>query len=224
MKNPIAHKQLLKLFQDKERKNELITKDEILAACKWKLTTFITYLQKGYFTKYLKEVKGNNFQVSNSLKLTEQEFVKSLSQNRSFNDCGSNLKSSLVKALTKSSKDNMLLALELYNRPSLENRIDAFVQNFCTAWEKLLKAILIEEKGEQFIFRKNTKKNKLRETISLQECLDYIYSAHSAQSKIKRNIEIIAYYRNQGIHLLMPEVQTIMSRYFQAGILNYSKK
>lgn len=34
----------------------------------------------------------------------------------------------------------MMLALELYNRPSLDNRLDAFVLCFCTAWEQLLKA------------------------------------------------------------------------------------
>ena len=40
----------------------------------------------------------------------------------------------------------MLLALELYNRPSLDNRLDSFILCFCVAWEQLLKAMLIEKK------------------------------------------------------------------------------
>lgn len=221
MKSSIHHQNLFKLFQDKESKNECITKDEILNVSKWKCITFRTYLQKGYFTRYLTKVSDNTFKVANSLQITEQEFLSSLSQNRNLKPVGRIFTSNLAKSLTISSKDNMILALELYNRPSLENRLDAFVQHFCTAWEKLLKAFLIEQKGENFIFRNNKKKNKVRETISLQECLENKYNN---KNTCRRNIEEISYYRNQGIHLLMPEVQAVMSRYFQAGILNYSKE
>ena len=51
-------------------------------------------------------------------------FARSLSQIRHTNDLGSNCKSDLAKALVNKSKDNMLLALELYNRPSLQNKMD----------------------------------------------------------------------------------------------------
>ncbi|WP_434670402.1 DUF3644 domain-containing protein [Klebsiella sp. B345] len=52
----------------------------------------------------------------------------------------------------------MILALELYNRPSLENKMDAFVMCFCTAWEQFLKARIIEQDGEKTIFRSVNKK------------------------------------------------------------------
>lgn len=113
----------------------------------------------------------------------------------------------------------MLLALELYNRPSLENRMDAFVLCFCTAWEQLLKAILIEKKGEEFIFKRNSSPARIRETISLRECLSELYNSEDI---VRKNIERITYYRDQAVHLLMPEVQGIMSRIFQSGVLNYS--
>ena len=60
----------------------------------------------------------------------------------------------------------MMLALELYNRPSLENKLDGFVLLFCTAWEQLTKAMLIESKGEDSIFLPPNNKG-FRETISL---------------------------------------------------------
>lgn len=50
----------------------------------------------------------------------------------------------------------MMLALELYNRPSIENRMDAFVMCFCTSWEQLLKAILIEKMVKSQFSKKKT--------------------------------------------------------------------
>jgi hypothetical protein len=114
----------------------------------------------------------------------------------------------------------MLLALELYNRPSLENRLDGFVLFFCVSWEQLLKAIFIERYGEESIFRKSRSSTKLRETVSLRDCLAKIYHPNDP---VRKNIERIAFYRDQAVHLLMPEVQNIVSRIFQSGILNYSQ-
>ncbi|WP_373416923.1 DUF3644 domain-containing protein, partial [Vibrio parahaemolyticus] len=58
----------------------------------------------------------------------------------------------------KKSRDNMMLALELYNRPSLENKLDGFVMLFSTAWEQLLKSMIIEAEGELAIYSNPTKK------------------------------------------------------------------
>jgi hypothetical protein len=92
---------------------------------------------------------------------------------------------------------------------------------FCAAWEQFLKAVLIEEKGESFIFKKNKHPGRIRETISLRDCLIELYDSDNV---IRKNIERITYYRDQAVHLLMPETQGIMSRIFQSGILNYSSK
>lgn len=113
----------------------------------------------------------------------------------------------------------MLLALELYNRPSLENRLDGFVFCFCIAWEQLLKSILIERHGEKSIYKGKNKATGFKQTISLRECIERIYKPDDLSRK---NIEKIAFYRDQAVHLLMPEVQGIMSRVFQSGVLNYS--
>ncbi len=91
---------------------------------------------------------------------------------------------------------------------------------FCTAWEQFLKAILIERDGEECIFRKTSKRG-LKETVSLRECLDKVYPE---KSNVRKNIEQIAYLRDQAVHLLMPEIQGIMSRVFQSGVLNYTSK
>lgn len=150
-----------------------------------------------------------------------QQFTQILSQSKHRRGLGHNCKSRLARALLRKSRDNMLLALELYNRPSLENRMDCFVLCFCIAWEQLLKSILIEKKGETSIFRKSRNAGGIRETISLRECLGEIYNADDL---VRKNVERIAFYRDQAVHLLMPELQSIMSRVFQSGVLNYSTK
>lgn len=221
MKVATSHKNLLELLQKKEAQRKAISEDEILEASGWQRSTFITYLNKGQLSDFLNEVGKGYFEVSNSLGLSAQQFTQMLSQSKHRRGLGHNCKSRLAKALLRKSKDNMLLALELYNRPSLENRMDGFVLCFCTAWEQLLKAILIEQEGEESIFRKSRNIKGIRETISLRDCLEKLYKV---EDFVRKNIERIVFYRDQAVHLLMPEVQGIMSRVFQSGVLNYSTR
>ncbi|PWI34229.1 DUF3644 domain-containing protein [Vibrio albus] len=204
----------------KETSGDTFTKEDILLATNWKEATFRTYWNKGQLADFISEASPNVYEASNCNDKSEVEFSKLLSQSKHRRGLGHNCKSKLAKALLSKSKDNMLLALELYNRPSLENRMDAFVMCFCTAWEQFLKAYLIERDGEASVFRKAGKKG-LKETISLRECLE---KAYPAQSNVRKNIEQVVYLRDQAVHLLMPEVQGIMSRVFQSGVLNFTSK
>lgn len=208
------------LLKKKEELGQKFTKEDILKTTGWKIATFTTYWNKGQLADFISEVSKDVYEASNCSDISEVEFAKLLSQSKHRRGLGHNCKSKLAKALLSKSKDNMLLALELYNRPSLENRMDSFVMCFCTAWEQFLKAILIERDGENTIFRKAGKKG-LKETISLRECLERVYPQ---KSNIRKNIEQIAYLRDQAVHLLMPEIQGIMSRVFQSGVLNYTSK
>ncbi|ACR70293.1 DUF3644 domain-containing protein [Edwardsiella ictaluri] len=207
-------------LQDKERSNSSFSESEILEVTKWKKTTFKTYYGKGQLADFVSESDDGKFEASNTLKISDTEFAKQLSQSKNVIALGHNCKSKLAKALLKKSRDNMMLALELYNRPSLENKMDAFVMCFCTSWEQFLKAKIIEVYGEKTIFRR-TRSKGLKETISLRECLDKIYPP---DSNIRRNIEEIAYYRDCAVHLLMPEIQCIVSRIFQSGVLNFTSQ
>lgn len=215
-----THKAFLSLLQTKESTGKPVSTREIISATGWKPITFTTYLNKGQLSSYLSQIGDELFAVSNTLTLDPLTFSRNLSQSKHRQDLGFNCKSGLAKALLKKSRDNMTLALELYNRPSLENRMDSFVFCFCAAWEQLLKAILIEKEGEGSVFRAKANAGGVRETISLRECLGRHYKV---TSPVLRNIERIAYYRDQAVHLLMPEVQGVMSRIFQSGIMNFSK-
>ncbi|WP_373273436.1 DUF3644 domain-containing protein, partial [Vibrio parahaemolyticus] len=41
---------------------------------------------------------------------------------------------------------------------------------------------------------------------------------------IRKNVELIAGWRDDAVHLLIPELQGLASRVFQSGVINYSTK
>ena len=218
------NKSLLNLFNvlnSAELKKEKITKETILSATAWKPSTFDTYWKKGQLSPFLSaELDSGPFDVSNCLSITPIEFAKKLSQSKHVQDLGHNCSSKLAKALLKRSRENMILALEIYNRPSLENRLDCFILCFCSSWEQLLKARIIEEHGENTIYDEKAKM-KYGKTISLRKAVSILYDEKSI---IRKNIEKVAFYRDFAAHLVMPEVQGLLSRIFQSGVMNYAKE
>ena len=71
----------------------------------------------------------------------------------------------LSRKLLEKSENAFLLALEIYNKPTVEYRVESFCMLFINAWELMLKAHLIEEaKNVKVIFVKGSKR---KETITL---------------------------------------------------------
>lgn len=128
----------------------------------------------------------------------------------------------LSKNLVGKSKNAFMLALELYNKPTIGYRAESFSILFSNAWELLLKAYIFKaEKGRRLsIFRKK-QKNKRRESISLDECLNRVFE--NANNPVKRNIIYISDIRNEASHLIVKELDPYFSRVFQAGVINYIK-
>lgn len=217
-----SHTKLLELLQQAERSGKELELHEILAATGWKEDTFRTYKSKGQLADFLHQV-GNTekYNATKTQGLTPEVFSKLLSQSKHRRGLGYLCKDALAKSLLQKSRDNMILALELYNRPSLENRLDSFVILFSVAWELILKAHLIERDGVQSIFRKRGAGVRIRETISLRECIERTFT--NQQNKVRLNLERITELRDKAVHLLIPEMQGALSRLFQSGVLNYSK-
>ena len=181
--------------------------------------TIGTYISKGYFTNFLIPAGNDKYSVQGVTKLTESEFHQHITQTQSIRELGYSCRYPLSRALLRKSKDNMILALELYNRPSLENRLDGFVVLFCIAWEQLLKAEINEKYSDDKIFRP-AKTGRYRETISLKDCLNLLYQK---KDLVCKNLEQIKFLRDEATHLLMPEIQGLLSLVFQAGVLNYAE-
>lgn len=215
-----AQQRFFEFLQKKQKQTKHFSKKEVIEATGWKPNTFNTYFGKGQITQFVTLVAEDAYEAINTLDISFTEFKKRLSQSKHFQELGHKCKSNLAKALLKKSRDNMMLALELYNRPSLENKLDGFVMLFSTSWEQLLKAIIIEKDGEDSIY-KSTRKKGFKETISLRDCLNKLFKENA---QVRKNIERIADWRDNAVHLLMPELQGLASRIFQSGVLNYSSQ
>ncbi len=122
-----------------------------------------------------------------------------------------------ARILTDVSRSEFTLAIELFNRPSTPNRLDAFLTHFINAFEKILKAKLIEEKGPDSIWRKSKNEKK---TKSIREILKEQFQE---SSPLRMNLEYIIELRDQSTHYILPELASIASRYFQSGVFNYTK-
>jgi len=213
-------RKLFALLCQQDVAGRTVTRAEIIGESGYAISSFNTNLGKGFYARFLSEVAPDTFKVSGTQGMTIEEFVKLTTQSHYLRDQGYACRSPLAAALLRKSRDNMVLALEIYNRPSLENRLDAFVLLFCAAWEQLLKARIIEREGEEAIFKK-PQRGRHRETIGLAASLEALFPAHDLTRK---NLERVKYLRDRAAHLTMPEVQGVASRLFQSGVLNFARE
>ncbi|MCI5658653.1 MAG: DUF3644 domain-containing protein [Megasphaera elsdenii] len=58
----------------------------------------------------------------------------------------------LEEKLIEKSKEAFIVAIELYNKPTIKYRVEGFSFFICNAWELMLKAHLIRTKGEYSIY------------------------------------------------------------------------
>ena len=206
------------LFELLRRKagNE-VTTDEILETTGWKATVWRTYCNNGFYAPFLYEATPRKYLVTMRRDLSESDFQRQVTQSKRDGD----FKNRLAQALAKRSTENFILALETYNRPSLANRLDAFALLFTTAWEQLLKAEIVEGRGDEAIFTP-IKPDRRRESIGLADCLKQQFP--DPKDPVRLNIEHIAELRHEAAHLVMQELQPVYSHLFQSGVFNYARR
>lgn len=206
------------LLRDRARAQKSLTREDIAKATGWKLSTVRTYITEGHFSTVLIEQDEELIPTSTVLAKSDAQLKVLISQSQIFRKTTSDLSLPLAQILSERSRDNMLLSLETYNRPSLANKVDSFTVLFCMAWEQILKATIMERDGEKSIYSGKLigSRNK---SISLQECLDKVFKSTDA---VYKNILYIKNLRDEAVHLLVQETQPVLSRIFQAGVLNYT--
>jgi len=55
----------------------------------------------------------------------------------------------IADKLLEKAKEAFVLAVEIYNKPTIKYRVEGFTFFICNAWELMLKAYLIKTKGEE---------------------------------------------------------------------------
>jgi len=155
----------------------------------------------------------NKYTAEGLLELSNEQFIDMLRQS---------VKPKLITPekrlhdkLIERSLDGFILALEVYNRPSLKNRVEAFTIMMVNAWELLLKAELLISNGYSAIFYSEDRSISLNDALKkrLQE-----------NDPVRKNIEKLIELRDQAINLLIPELQPQLSRLFQATVINYQTR
>lgn len=61
----------------------------------------------------------------------------------------------LEQKILEKSKEAFILAIEIYNKPSIKYRVEGFSFFICNAWELMLKAYMIKKLGTDSIYYKD---------------------------------------------------------------------
>ena len=54
--------------------------------------------------------------------------------------------------LLEKSKEAFIMAIELYNKPTIKYRVEGFSLFICNAWELMLKSHMIKKYGEKSVY------------------------------------------------------------------------
>lgn len=122
----------------------------------------------------------------------------------------------LIEGLLNKSEEAFLMAIEVYNKPTINYRLEGFAFFICNAWELLLKSKMLQN-NENIYYP-----DKPNRTISLTNCVSHIFT--NDKDPIRKNLEIIIGLRNTSTHFIIKELDSIYLPFMQANVLNYSQK
>lgn len=120
--------------------------------------------------------------------------------------------------LIDKSKEAFVMAVEIYNKPSIKYRIEGFSFFICNAWELMLKAHLIKKSGIESIYYKDNAER----TITLENCLQKVFT--NEKTPLRRNLMKIIELRNISTHFVTEEYEMVYIPLFQACVLNFVEK
>lgn len=124
----------------------------------------------------------------------------------------------IIEKLIEKSKESFIMAIEVYNKPSIKYRVEGFSFFICNAWELMLKAHLIKNYGPESIYYKD---NPSR-TITLENCVQRIYTNN--KDPLRRNLAKIIELRNISTHFITEEYEMVYIPLFQACVFNFIEK
>lgn len=204
---------LLDFLRQKEAKQQTFSIKEASNVTGYPTNTVSKYITANLKGKYLFKKNRTVWYSKDINTLSNKDFFTLISQSTNSKEKTSDER--FFDTLIERSLDSFTLALEVYNRPSLKNRVEAFSIMIINAWELLLKAQVINKKSYGDIFYENGK------SITISDAAKLIFDSKCA---IKKNLELIISLRDQATHLLIKELQPNLSELFQANVLNYQNQ
>lgn len=122
----------------------------------------------------------------------------------------------LVDRLVNKSIEAFMVGIELYNKPTITYRIEGFSFFITNAWELMLKAHLISQNGERFIYFKDNPDR----TIDLSKAIRLIYT--NDKDPLRKNLEKVINLRNTSTHYITEDYETAYAPLFQSTVINYA--
>ena len=122
----------------------------------------------------------------------------------------------IIERLLEKSKEAFALAVELYNRPTLKYHVETCSIFLCNAWELMLKAYLIRERGIESIYYSD----ESGKTIALADCLKKIFT--NDKDPLRINMAEIIRFRNVNTHFITDEYEIFIGPFLQKSVMNLS--
>lgn len=124
----------------------------------------------------------------------------------------------LSDKLVDKAKEAFIMAIEIYNKPSIRYRVEGFGFFICNAWELMLKAYMINRFGDSSIYFKNHPER----TITLESCIQKVFT--NDKDPLRKNLEKIIELRNTSTHFITEEYEMVYIPLFQACVFNFIEK
>jgi hypothetical protein len=119
--------------------------------------------------------------------------------------------------LLDKSQEAFLLAIELYNRPTIRYHAEGCCFFLCNAWELMLKAYLITRDGGRSVYYSDSDR-----TLSLSDCLKRVFT--NENDPLRRNMDVVMEFRNTSTHFVTTEYELFYGPVLQQSVHDYEEK
>ena len=120
-----------------------------------------------------------------------------------------------ITFLKEKSIEAFLLAIEVFNKPTIKYRLEGCVFSLCNAWELLLKAKMLQEGKDIYYPDKNR-------TLSLNDCIKEVFT--NENDPVRQNLKVILALRNTSTHLILPEYEFSYMPFLSFCVKKYTDK
>lgn len=124
----------------------------------------------------------------------------------------------LEDKLLEKSIESFIMAIEVYNKPSIKYRVEGFAFFICNAWELMLKSHMIKTIGESSIYYRDNPNR----TISIENCIEKVFT--NDKDPLRLNLKKIIELRNTSTHFVVEEYEMVYVPLFQACVFNFAEK
>lgn len=126
----------------------------------------------------------------------------------------------------QASKDEVRLAVDLYNRVGQERQLEAFVVHMSLGWLKMLQARYLKEGRQRALYPlRSGRRQRTRDGDWLMKPLsELLQESYDSSDPIRLNVEFFIGLRHKIEHRFDQDVAALVAGKTQAFVLNYEKE